>query len=151
MPTYTVTAPKKSLSNEQKQRVAAAITDTHCETTAAPNYFAQVIFVEVKASNYFLAGRPLESQQVYVHGCIRAGRSAEVKSRLINGLMQAVADAAVVPRHQVWVYIAELPAAQIAELGHVLPEPGAEAAWNAALPAADRERMQAIGRGRAST
>lgn len=38
-----------------------------------------------------------------------------------------------------------MPAKQIAELGHVLPEPGEEAAWNAALHAADRERLHALG------
>lgn len=146
MPTYTVTAPEGSLSGEQKQRIAAAITDTHCTVTAAPNYFAQVIFTDVKPGNYFIAGRPLAAGQIYVHGCIRAGRSADIKQRLLVGLMQAIAEVAALPRHQVWVYVAELPAKQIAELGHVLPEPGEEAAWNAALPAADRERMQALGR-----
>lgn len=40
MPTYTVTIPEGSLGSEQKQRIAAAITDTHC-VTAAPNYFVQ--------------------------------------------------------------------------------------------------------------
>lgn len=146
MPTYTVTASEGSLGGEQKQRIAAAITETHCTVTDAPNYFAQVLFVDVKPGNYFIAGRPLRSAQVYVHGCIRAGRSAEVKQRLLAGLMQAVAEVAGLPKHQVWVYVAELPARQIAELGHVLPDPGEEAAWTAALPPADRERMQVLGR-----
>jgi hypothetical protein len=33
------------------------------------------------------------------------------------------------------------------EFGHLLPEPGDEAAWTAALPTADREFVQSIGRG----
>jgi hypothetical protein len=33
------------------------------------------------------------------------------------------------------------------EFGHVLPEPGGEPAWTAALPQSDREMMQAIGSG----
>ena len=35
-------------------------------------------------------------------------------------------------------------ARQMVEFGHVLPEPGDEPAWMAALPEADRKRMQNI-------
>ena len=46
----------------------------------------------------------------------------------------------------VWVYVGELPARQMIEFGHLLPEAGDEPAWTAALPAADREFMQSIGK-----
>jgi hypothetical protein len=45
----------------------------------------------------------------------------------------------------VWVYVGELPARQMIEFGHLLPEAGDEPVWTAALPAADREFMQSIG------
>jgi phenylpyruvate tautomerase PptA (4-oxalocrotonate tautomerase family) len=146
MPTYTVTAPDGRLSSQQRQRIAAEITRIHHEITGAPTYFAQVIFVDVKPGNYFVGGIALASDQLFVHGQIRAGRSAENKQRLIVQILDAAADAAAMPKSHVWVYITELPAAQMAEFGHVLPEPGEETAWTAALPAAERERMQSIGR-----
>ena len=147
MPTYNVIVPEGRLSADQKSKVAAAITRTHNEVTAAPLYFAQVIFYEVKPGNYFVGGAPLEGDQIFVHGNIRGGRSPADKRTLLTTLLGKIASAAGIPNSHVWVYIAELPPAQMAEFGHVLPEPGDEAAWTAALPKADRERMQGIGIG----
>ena len=146
MPTYTVTAPEGRLSNEHKQRIAAEITRTHHEVTGAPGFFAQVIFVDVKPGNYFVGGVALASDQLFVYGQIRAGRSADEKHRLIVRLLEATAAAADMPKSHVWVYIVALQPAQMVEFGHVLPEPGGEAAWTAVLPTAERERMQNIGR-----
>ncbi len=146
MPTYTVTAPEGRLTPAHKQAVAQAITHTHHTVTGAPSYFAQVIFVDVKPGNYFIGGAPLADDQVFVHGQIRAGRTASDKARLVRGLLDAVGAAAAAPAHAVWVYILDLVPNQMAEFGHVLPEPGGEAAWTAALPAEDRARMEKIGK-----
>jgi phenylpyruvate tautomerase PptA (4-oxalocrotonate tautomerase family) len=145
MPTYNVIAPEGRLSAEQKSKIAVGITRTHNEVTNAPLYFAQVIFYEIKPGNYFVGGTPLTGDQVFVHGNIRSGRSPADKRTLLTKLVTVVANAASTTENHVWVYIAELPPAQMAEFGHVLPEPGGEAAWTEALPKADRERMQAIG------
>jgi phenylpyruvate tautomerase PptA (4-oxalocrotonate tautomerase family) len=144
MPTYTVTAPQGRLSGDQKSRIAAAITRIHHEVTGAPTYFAQVIFVDVPAGNYFVGGAPLAEDQVFVHGQIRGGRTAENKKQLLLQILEAVAAAAQMPKGHVWVYILDLLPAQMAEFGHILPEPGEEAAWTAALPEADRERFAKI-------
>lgn len=45
----------------------------------------------------------------------------------------------------VWVYVTEIPARQMAEYGHVLPEPGDEQMWLDGLPAEDRAYMQGVG------
>lgn len=145
MPTYTVTAPQGRLSAAHKGDIAAAITRVHHTVTGAPGYFAQVIFTDVVAGNYFVGGKPLVGDQVHVHGHIRAGRTVEDKDRLITGLAQAVADAAGAPRREVWVYLSEIVPRQMVEFGQVLPEPGQEAAWSAAMPAEERERLERIG------
>ena len=49
------------------------------------------------------------------------------------------------PGFSVWVYLLELPAAAMAEFGHILPEPGDDPAWTAGLPEDERRRMSAIG------
>ncbi len=146
MPTYIVTAPDDRLSPAQKAKIAAEITRTHCEVTAAPAYFAQVIFVDVKEGNYFLGGKPLATDHIFVHGQIRDGRSAEVKRRLLLQLLAVTAAAAGAPQSHVGVYLVDVPAQQIAEYGQILPGPGEEQAWTAALSPAVRERMEAIGR-----
>jgi phenylpyruvate tautomerase PptA (4-oxalocrotonate tautomerase family) len=147
MPTDTVTAPRAQLDASQKARIAKGITRVHNETTGAPIYFAQVIFSEVDQGNYFVGGSPLAHRQVFVHGHIRGGRTAESKSALISSMLDVLAEAASVPRTSVWIYIVDLQARQMVEFGHVLPEPGGEQAWTEALPQSDRAMMQAIGSG----
>jgi phenylpyruvate tautomerase PptA (4-oxalocrotonate tautomerase family) len=145
MPTYTVSATSNALSVEARQRIASSITRTHNEVTGAQSFFAQVMFNDVAATHWFMGGAPVDPNTVFVHGQILGGRPADMKHALLTGLLDAVASAAGVPKTSVWVYIAELPAAHMAEYGHVLPEPGAEAQWLAALPAADRALMEATG------
>lgn len=146
MPTYTVTAAEGCLAAEQKQCIAAEITRVHNMVTGAPAYFAQVLFVDVRPGNYFVGGAPLRGDQVFVHGQIRAGRTDADKHRLLTGLAEAVGQAAQMTGNSIWVYLVDLPARQMIEFGHVLPEPGQEAAWTNALPAGDRERMERTGR-----
>lgn len=146
MPTYQCFAPQGLLDAPAKAAIARAITRTHAEVTGAPSYFAQVVFQGVAATEHFLGGEPLSHEHVFVHGHIRAGRSALDRAALIDRLIREVAQAAALPTFSIWVYIDELPARAMAEFGHMLPEPGEEAAWADALPKGDRERMQAIGR-----
>jgi hypothetical protein len=46
----------------------------------------------------------------------------------------------------VWVYVTEIPARQMAEYGHILPEPGDEKAWLDGLPAEDRAHLHSVGK-----
>ena len=145
MPTYVCTIKEGRLSPDQKSRIAGEITRIHYEVTGAPTFFAQVIFEEVNPGNYFMGGVPLAHDQIFVYGRVRAGRSIQDKLKMIKLMAEAVAEAAGVSRIGVWI-IAELPARQMMEYGHVLHEPGDEDAWTKALPTEHREFMQAVGR-----
>ena len=144
MPTYTVTSVESCLDAPKRAKIASEITHIHSETTGAPTYFAQVIFMQVARDCYFVGGIPLKGHQVFVNGQIRGGRSAESKDSLIAEITAAVAEASKLPKRNVWVYITELVARQMVEFGHVLPEAGDEARWAAALPEADRAHMQSL-------
>lgn len=146
MPTYALTVPAGRLSPAQKAHVAAAITEVHEAVTGAATFFAQVLIHEVPAGNYFVGGAALADDQLFLHGQIRAGRGALERRRLLLALRDAVVEAAGAERASVWVYLADLPARDMVEYGHVLPEPGDEAAWLEGLPEADRRRMLATGR-----
>ncbi len=145
MPTYTCIVPAGRLSDDQKARIAAEITRVHNEVTGAATFFAQVIFQEITAGNYFVGGKPLSSDQIFINGQIRAGRSAIDRTRLLRGLHACVATAADAEATSVWVYITDLPARDMIEYGHVLPEPGQETTWLDALPPDDRARMRSTG------
>jgi phenylpyruvate tautomerase PptA (4-oxalocrotonate tautomerase family) len=147
MPTYFCATLEGRLTAVQKRKIASEITRVHCEVAGAPSFFVQVIFQEVKPGNYFVGGAPLKHDQLFVYGHIRSGRAAVDKSRMIATMAKAVGDAADVENSRsVWVYVAELPPRQMIEFGHLLPEAGDEPAWTAALPTADREFMQSIGK-----
>ena len=148
MPTYTVFAQTGRLSDAQKSRVAAEITRVHNEQTGAQTFFAQVIFQDVPEGNHFVGGAPLANDHIFVHGQIRAGRDAATKRRLLERMLDAVITAASSKKVDTWVYIVDVPVAHMAEYGHILPEPGTEAAWLAGLPAADRALMEATGKPR---
>lgn len=145
MPTYTLTIPVGALCADQKARAAHGITRIHNEVTAAATFFAQVIIHEVAEGHYFVGGRPLVGKQAYLQGQIRGGRSAPDRKRLLLGLRDAVVTAGDFARADVWVYLIDLPARDMVEYGHILPEPGDEQAWMEGLPPADRARMQKTG------
>lgn len=146
MPTYVCTSMEGRLSPENKSAIASAITRIHCEVTGAPSFFAQVIFEEIKPGNYFMGGAPLKHDQIFVYGRIRGGRATQDKTRMIVLMAKAIEEAAAVRNKGVIIYIADLPARHMVEFGHVLPEAGDEPAWTAALPPAEREWMQSIGK-----
>jgi hypothetical protein len=56
-----------------------------------------------------------------------------------------VAIASQMKPSSVWVYLSELPPNQMIEFGRVLPLHGKEAEWSAALPKAEKVRLEKIG------
>jgi phenylpyruvate tautomerase PptA (4-oxalocrotonate tautomerase family) len=145
MPSYIVTCIEGRLSALQKNELAEAISRAHGEETGAPYYFVQVTLNEVKRGNYFLGGTQLIGDQIFVHGFIRGGRPTEMKDALIARLTADVALASQMKTNCVWVYLSEIPPNQMVEFGRVLPPHGKEAEWSAALPEAERARLEAIG------
>ena len=145
MPTYICTAREGALTKEQKAQIAAEITRVHNEVTGAPRFFVQVLFNDLTVGNQFIGGAQLPSDQVWIRGDIRAGRSEHDKGRLLLDILRGFSLISGVPEADVWVYLTELPAKNMAEFGQVLPEPGAEDAWLAALPQAERDRLHKLG------
>jgi phenylpyruvate tautomerase PptA (4-oxalocrotonate tautomerase family) len=146
MPTYFCTTTEGRFSQKEKSNIAQEITRIHSDVTGAPSYFAQVIFNELKPGNYFMNGVLLRHDQIFVYGTIRAGRATVDKSRMIVLMAEALGEITGGGKRSVIVYVGELPPRQMIEFGHVLPEPGDELIWTAALPTAEREWMQSVGK-----
>lgn len=145
MPTYILTVPANLLNESQKGAVAEAVTLTHNRVTGAALFFAQVIIHEVPVGNYFVGGKPLVGRQAFLQGQIRGGRSAPDRKKLLLALRDAVMSSCGLIQSDVWVYLIDLPARDLIEYGHILPEPGDEAAWMDSLPQADLIRMSKTG------
>jgi phenylpyruvate tautomerase PptA (4-oxalocrotonate tautomerase family) len=146
MPTYIVSAVSGRFSEEIKQQIAEGITDSHSSATGAHGFFAQVIFTEIPEGNHFMGGSPLRADQIFVHGHIRAGRTAQQKEQLLQGIVKVIANAASTERRHIWAYVSELPHSQMVEYGKVLPEPGTEERWLESMSGVDREHLLSIGK-----
>ena len=86
MPTYTVTNSNFNLTAKQQKDLAQGITKVHNVVTGANTYFAQVIFNKTKKNNHFMGGKKVKEPSMFLLGQIRAGRSKEVKDKLILDL-----------------------------------------------------------------
>jgi phenylpyruvate tautomerase PptA (4-oxalocrotonate tautomerase family) len=144
MPTYVVRSTLPNLSTPTKQTIAQAITAAHADITGANTFFAQVVFDHAPREDWFIGGIPLEGETLFIHGHVRSGRTDEQKRTLVERLVRDVALAAGLPTQAIWVYLSEIRPSLMAEFGHVLPEPGDEAAWFDALPEEDRRMLAAI-------
>ena len=122
MPTYTVTSSNISLSSKKQKELAEGITKIHNVVTGANTYFAQVIFNKTKKNNHFMGGKKVKEPSLFLLGQIRAGRPKKIKDRLISDLKNILVKKTKLDETQVWVYIIDLPPAQMIEYGTVLPE-----------------------------
>tara|TARA_A100001037_G_scaffold241011_1_gene221093 strand:- start:356 stop:835 length:480 start_codon:yes stop_codon:yes gene_type:complete len=129
MPTYTVTSSNFHLTSKQQKNLAEGITKVHNVVTGANTYFAQVIFNKTKKNNHFMGGKKVKEPSIFLLGQIRAGRTKNVKDKLISELKNILVKKSKLDETQVWVYINDLPPSQMIEYGAVLPESGKESEW----------------------
>ncbi|MDK8464764.1 tautomerase family protein [Marinobacter sp. SS13-12] len=141
MPTYTVTTANLSLSQQQKSQIADAITTAHSSQTGAPRFFAQVLFTALGEGDHFVGGQVNTEPQVYVSGLVREGRSAKVKQAVISQMLEAIAMITGVTTEDIWIYLQDLPAAQMVEFGRFLPAPGDEAEWERGMSPEKRAKL----------
>jgi hypothetical protein len=59
-------------------------------------------------------------------------------------ILGAVSRIGEIAEEEVWVYLSDIPAHDIAEYGRVLAVPGAENVWFATLPATLRKRLKPL-------
>ena len=144
MPTYTVTNSNFNISSKQQKKLAEGITKVHNVVTGANTYFAQVIFNKTKKNNHFMGGKKVKEPSLFLLGQIRAGRSKEVKDKLISDLKHVLVKYSKLDETQVWVYINDLPPSQMIEYGAVLPESGKEKQWFANLSIKLKKKLAAI-------
>lgn len=144
MPTYICRAPTGLLNDRAKQELASAITRIHAEITGDRPMFVQVVFRGIGASDCYLGGKALASAHCFIQGHIREGWSAVVRAELISGILPIACDVLGLPRYAVWIYLSELPPRAMSEFGHLLPKPGDEEKWLAALPDEDRRRLDLL-------
>src|SRR4030081_3080683 len=139
MPTYVCAAAAGRLTPVQKSEIVRHITAIHHEETGAPRYLVQVIFYDVALDSHYVGGR-LAPDQIWVRADVRSGWTNEQKGRMLRRKMQDRGGGGAAAEDTVWVYLCEIPAANMAEYAHVLPAHGHEDAWVSVLPAPIKEK-----------
>jgi phenylpyruvate tautomerase PptA (4-oxalocrotonate tautomerase family) len=145
MPTYVFTTCKE-LTAEQRIKLVESITIIHSVEANAPRYFVQVIFLKAEAGSIFVGGALASPDHIWVRADIRSGRTKEQKANILRRIMRETSDLLYIPEENIWVYVFDIPAEGVAEFGNILPPPGGEEEWFAALPGNLRSRLTALAR-----
>lgn len=140
MPTYAFTTARKLTAGE-RAKLVESVTAIHQVEAKAPRYFVQVVFYNVEPGSMFIGGEAASPDHVWVRADIRSGRTPEQKSRMLQRIMRETGEILGISEQAVWVYISDIPAHGVLELGNVLPEPGGEEKWLASLPGDLREKL----------
>lgn len=124
MPLYLCRAEPGVIPEGAREAIAVEILRIHCEVTGAPPTFVHTFFMEETPR-----GSTPGERAVALLGSIRAGRTDEQKTSMIEGMQDAIRACVAGPLGTVSGTLVETPASWIMEGGDVMPEPGEEAAW----------------------
>ena len=127
MPLYSCFIQQGALTVDQKAEIAREITRIHCDLTGAPPSFVHVRFHTIAPGDGYTGGKPARS--AVIDGTIRAGRPREVTQTLLQELYAMYQRVSGIPEWDLVVALREIPAANVIEAGHILPEPKDEAEW----------------------
>ena len=128
MPIYQCSAPRGSLTDDMKSRVAAAITDAHVEATGAPRVFVHVFFNDLPPGVAYSAGE-IDNKISGITGAIRAGRALAVKQKLIKQICASWSEITGQPLKRLVAGLTEIDSDVTMEYGLILPHPGGETEW----------------------
>ncbi len=120
MPLYRVFTRSDEFDQQTKLSIAKSITDTHCGLTGAPKEFVHVFYIE---------SDEVEKGSVKVLGAIRAGRSKEIESAIIQKIQGAILSTIDMAQDNIKVQLMGVQAKWVMEAGAIMPEPGEEADW----------------------
>ena len=123
MPLYVCNCVRGAIAEEAKPKIAADITEAHCDVTGAPARFVHAVFFE-EADRF-----PLMGNTAGVYGTIRAGRTQQQIDEIAMRIRQSMSAHAGIALDETGSMMVETPASWVMEGGDVMPEPGEEAEW----------------------
>ena len=88
-----------------------------------------------------MGGKIIKEPQIYLNGQIRAGRTKEIKDKLIDKIKKLLSKEGNIDQSNVWVYIIDLEPSQMVEYGEVLPISGQEKIWFENLPEELKQKL----------
>ena len=123
MPLYICNAVAGAIDDDKKQAIAQDITRIHCEVTGAPPRFVHSFFLEDAAQP------SLNGKSASLLGSIRAGRTTDQKTRLLESMLRSISQHTGLDADDIAAVTTDVPASWVMEGGEIFPEPGEEAEW----------------------
>jgi phenylpyruvate tautomerase PptA (4-oxalocrotonate tautomerase family) len=120
MPVYEFVAPAGTATLEHRAELSRAVTRVHNEVTGAPARYVHCSFLEAPRGSMFVEGEETTSPRLM--GLIRAGRSEELRGRLIHGIAEAWSEITGDAKDELSIFLNEVPGANCFEYGSILPE-----------------------------
>ena len=120
MPVYEFVAPTGTATLAHRAEISRAVTQVHSELTGAPARYVHCSFAEAPRGSMFVDGEETTSPRLM--GLIRAGRSEELRGRLIHGIADAWSEITGDPKEELSIFLYEVPGANCFEYGSILPE-----------------------------
>jgi len=147
MPTYNVYVKADALNDDQKQKVARAITKSHSVSTGAPEFYVQVIFTEVQDGNRYVGGHRF-NRHMWIRGDVRTGRNAKQRKEWMLALIKDISESVGWDINEIWIDLCGIEPESILKYGQVFPPAGQEAEWLENLPDDAKEIVKALIEGR---
>lgn len=147
MPTYNVYVQAYALDDDQKQKVAQAITRSHSNSTGAPEFYVQTIFHEVPNGNRYVSGYRF-NRHMWIRGDVRIGSTAEQRKQWMLTLIKEISDSINWDINAIWIDLCSIEPDSILKYGQVFPPAGQEDEWLNNLPDDAKEIVRAIAEGK---
>ncbi len=147
MPTYNVYVKANTLNDDQKQKVAQAITKSHTNSTGAPEFYVQVIFNEILDSNRYVSGYRF-NRHMWIRGDVRVGRTAEQRKHWMLTMIKDVSESINWDINAIWIDLCGIEPDSILKYGQVFPPAGQEEGWLKGLPDGAQEIVKALMEGK---
>ena len=124
MPIYQCISPEGLLDESTRGNLAEEITRIHCDAAGVPPSFVNVIFTDVPADRYFVAGKP--SAHSVVNGAIRVGHDVATRQTILRNLSRMWTRLTGQPEEELLISLWENQAENAMEAGSIFPAVGQE-------------------------
>ena len=119
MPIYQCFSPEGLLSDASRGQVAEEITRIHCRTMGVPPSYVNVMFTDVPAGKYYVAGQPAANS--VLSAAIRAGHDVATRQRMLQDLSRMWTRLTGQPERELLLTLWENPAENAMEAGSIFP------------------------------
>ena len=113
MASYVIQIPQDSITDARKTAVEEAVRLAHAEITGTPRHVTKVEIVEVDSGCFYLHGRLLECDHIFVHGVTVEDPRRDTWEALEARIKSDVATAADYAPESVIVTLSEIPSDQM--------------------------------------